>query len=73
MANFIKLELETIKKLHFIKSSLEEIEFGKKYDHNIWRELIDCLDEIAADLQIDLPSAFDLANEKNYRGLESSD
>lgn len=65
MAHYIKLEIETIEKLHFLKSRLEEFEFGKKYSHNLWRALIDRLDEIAEDLHIDLPSDYDLGSQEN--------
>ena len=70
MKKQIKLEVDTMRKLQFVKNSLENIEIVEPYGCSIMRELIDCLDDIADDLQIDLPSAFDLGNVDNYKTID---
>ncbi len=66
MEKQITLRMDTLRKLQSIKNILESIEIRKLYKPRLMRKLIDRLDDIADDLQIDLPGAFDLGNEENY-------
>ena len=59
--------METLQKLQSIKNILESIEIRKLYKPKLMRKLIDRLDDITEDLQIDLPSSYDLGNEENYK------
>ncbi|HMO18761.1 MAG TPA: hypothetical protein PKA63_10595 [Oligoflexia bacterium] len=73
MENKIELKIDTMQKLQTVKNCLEGMEILKVFDDKLIRKLIDHLDDIAEDLQIDLPSAFDLGNEENYKGIDSCD
>lgn len=73
MEKQVTLRLDTLRKLQSVKNTLEGIEIRKLYKPKLMRKLIDRLDDIAEDLQIDLPSAFDLGNEENYKAVYNDD